>query len=134
MTIEHHYTPKKKKKKRGCLQALQRLTIQAGGTVEEKLWNYRNTVHTIAAATLSTVHDQNKPLDNQLLGEMIQVLYKTVTVHCRVWTSAHFPLTIGFVDASQFNLIWNVFQLLFICLFTCSHKSSVLFLSLCVLC
>lgn len=37
---------------------------------------------------------------------------------------------IVFVDASQFKLIWNIFQLLFICLFTRSHKSSVLFLLL----
>lgn len=61
---------------------------------------------------------------------MNQILYKSVTVLYKVLTSAHFPLTIGFVDASQFKFIWNVFQLLFICLFTRSHKSSVLFLLL----
>lgn len=58
------------------------------------------------------------------------VLYKTVTVHFRVSNSAHFSLTIVFVDASQLKLISKVFQLLFICLFTRSHKSSVLFLLL----
>ena len=43
--------------------------------------------------------------DNQLVAEMNRVLYKSVAVLCRVLTSAHFPPTIGFVDASQFNLI-----------------------------
>ncbi len=96
----------------------------------EKLWNFYNTVHTTEMA-LSTVHDQkNVAIDNQLLAEMNRVLYKSITVLCRVWCSAHFPLTIAFVDASQFKLISNVFQLLFICLFTRSHKSCVLFLLL----
>lgn len=95
-----------------------------------KLWNLLQHCPYNRNYIINSAWPKSAATDNQLLAYMNRVLYETVTVLCRVLTSAHFPLTIVFVDASQFKLIWNVFQLLFICLFTHSHKSAVLFLLL----
>lgn len=122
MTIKHH------------LHFPVKLTIKVRGRRDKngKTVNFLQHCAHNRNDIISCVRPNKAAIDNQLLANMNWVLYKTVIVLCRVLTSAQFPLTIVFVDASQFKLIWNVFQLLIICLFTHSHKSAVLVLLLCV--
>ncbi len=134
VTIKHHYTANKNDAVFRTLNAnpFGRLTIKAGGRgcKSGKTVKFLEHCPYNRNGIINCAWPKNAAIDNQLLAEMNRVLYKSITVLCRVWCSAHFPLTIAFVDASQFKLISNVFQLLFICLFTRSHKSCVLFLLL----
>lgn len=70
----------------------QRLTIKAGGGVDQKRINCEITATLQQQMALTTVHDQKQAaLDNQLLAvNEVSIVQKAVTVLCRARTSAHF--------------------------------------------